>query len=310
MNDIHTIYKKANLLMTNALEKYRKGDMEGGEKDRQLANELFDQAEMIVNGEAYKRTMMYGESRNFGIIYSTFEHNTKSLFESKEKRNCIGKFIKLIKENKLLKKQFEIYNCFRNAEGVVDARDFTNEAISLIPTFSVKEITEANEKLVDFIRENSLDEAFEINDELMSLYESVEYVLLNKKTYNNLNEYIEHEKAIVEYVSKNGSAKSNEKADIDKLFNEHIEKYNSLNDDEVEYMDKLMNDKGEQEKMFNEQKEELLNTIKETFSNVTDENTLRWQNVYENIEERTFNEETCMEDISRFIEIRNEIKSN
>ena len=71
MAEFNDTYRKAGILMQSALKKYEAGDVEGGNRDRQMANEMYDKAENQVDAEV----MLYGESRNFGTIYKVFESN-------------------------------------------------------------------------------------------------------------------------------------------------------------------------------------------------------------------------------------------
>ena len=86
MAEFNDTYRKAGILMTSALKKYGEGDYEGGNRDRQEANRMYDLAEKEVNS-AQETAILYGENRNFGTIYKVFESNTPNLFNSKKENS-------------------------------------------------------------------------------------------------------------------------------------------------------------------------------------------------------------------------------
>ena len=108
MADFNEYSQKGSTLMQQALKKLVDGDIESFEKDRQEANRYFDMFYQSVNSEEGKITQMYGESRNFGVIYNVFEQNIDKLYESKSKKRIIKEMYYLIKNNKILNEQFKI----------------------------------------------------------------------------------------------------------------------------------------------------------------------------------------------------------
>ena len=308
--DNNELYQKAGTLMQRALKKYAEGDNEGGDKDRELANQLYDQAKEEMERVSKNIMGLYGENRNFGIIYKVFEENAKDLIKENKNTKPIGKFIKTIKSNKILSEQFKIYDTLCNNTINIDAEDYINEAISIFPTFNRKEVIENNEKLISIIKENKLDELIDIDDETLSLYESIEYLLLNKKTLSNIEDYKNNKDVIKESLIKrfnsvteenNSITESDYKSDV---FNV-ISKYSKeLNSDELQLMEEICNsDKCE---VFNKYKKETIKYITEQISNSSNvEDKIDWNNLLTKVNLKEFNEKTILEDVFSFIKINN-----
>ena len=124
MADFNVNSEKGSVLMQQALKKYAKGDFEGGDKDRAEANRYYDLASAEINSEEGKITQLYGESRNFGIIYNVFEQNIENLWDTKDGKKIVKECYNLIKSNKVLNEQFKIYDMFEKAQNVDDVKDF------------------------------------------------------------------------------------------------------------------------------------------------------------------------------------------
>ena len=302
MDEIQELYHKGAVLMKSALEKYGKGDFEGGDTDRKEANKYFDSAEQQVNAEEEKRTNLYGESRNFGIIYKVIEENTKGLLENNEKRNAYAMIIKLIRENKTLKKQFSIYEALKNAENVDYPEIFVNDVINAsCDGLTKKNIIESNEKLLQLISESKLDELVDIEDEEMNLYESIEYLITNKPKLSNMAEYSNAKGIVAEYVKrhavKTNDGKELTESDYRKKLKEITEKYsNGITESEMELI-KLVEDTDDKEALFEMKKAEALNCIKESAGD--DEG----DDVIQQLNEKTYNPKTIISDIAEFCEI-------
>ena len=305
MAEFNDTYSKAGILMTSALKKYEQGDIEGGDKDRAMANELYDKAESQVDATA----MLYGENRNFGTIYKIFESNASSLFKNKNKWNVVRKIVKLIKEDKTLNKEFNVYKTLVYAESVKDADKYVNEAVSLIQPMDKKEIIKSNQKLIDLIHEEGINESVNISVEDAKLFGAVEYVLLNKEGLSNINEYIEAKDCIREHIEKNCKYSDLSEKDIDSVYNttinEMADKYDStLNENEkmlVEKLSRLEN----KESYFDMAKLDTIKTLNEQLDECEDENREGLQKIIENITNKEYNETKFIADAAEFREIKN-----
>ena len=143
MEDNKTAYEKGIVLLKSAIKKYEKGDYEHGDKDRELANEFFDKAK---KEDTYNDVALYGEGRNFGIIYNVFVENAKKIISENKNTKAIKEFITTIHKNKVLNEQFKIYDTFCNKVINCDSDTFINEAINILPYYKNKELVENNNK--------------------------------------------------------------------------------------------------------------------------------------------------------------------
>lgn len=307
MSDFKNTYEKAGLLMSSALKKYQKGDIEGGDNDRKEANRLYDMAEREVSS-AHGAAMLYGESTNFGTIYKVFESNTSNLIK-KENAGKLKKILKLIKENKVLKSEFDVYKTLVYPESVNDAEGYVNEALSIIPEFNEKKVRENNQKLINLMNECKLNTHIDINPDESELYEAVEYVMLNKKTLNNINDYVEAKNCITEHVEKNchyGELK--ESTSVDEIFNEGLDKLNenfkvNLNDTEKVLVEKLSKEENK-EAYFESAKLDTIKLLNEQLNECEGEAKEKLSNIIENITKKSYNEDKFLYDAAELREIK------
>ena len=299
MAEFNDYSQKGSVLMQQALKKYAEGDFEGGDKDRAEANRWFDLASKQINSEAGKMSMLYGESRNFGIIYNVFEQNFDKLLETKQGKNIIKEGYNIIKKNKVLNEQFKIYDAFEKTNNVDNVKDFVNEASMLVKNYDRQTIMENNEKLIKFIKEHKLDEYVHISEETENLYEAIEYIILNKKSFDNINNYIKAQKTISEHIEKNAKNKINETTNKE-IFNEFEEKVDkaekkieeNISAEEKKLLENFTNDRIDKKSLFNEYKETTLKKVNEMIHLSEDEeDKAGWEELYEDIKSRTFSED-------------------
>ena len=310
MEDFNEIYKKAGVLMQSALKKYAEGDAEGGDRDRTEANRLYDMAEQDVNRQYDNISQLYGENRNFGVIFKVIEGNTANLCEDKAKRRSFKNIIKLIKEDKNLKSEFEFYDTLTNPRSVVNPELYVNEALKLKPICNKKSVTKSNERLINEIRKGGLFEFIDIDDNTMDLFESIEYMLFNDPKLKNLTDYTNAKSRIVEHVTNKteeleAQQLSEESVNIDNAVNEMVKKYEGiLNNDEKDLI-KTISESNDKEKLFNDVKNDTLKQIDEVLKTLNVEESKQLNEVREDINNKPFVQENVLEDIFEFIEIKN-----
>ena len=296
MADFNVNSEKGSVLMQQALKKYAKGDFEGGDKDRAEANRYYDLASAEINSEAGKITQLYGESRNFGIIYNVFEQNIENLWGTKEGKKIIKECFNLIKSNKVLNEQFKIYDMFEKAQNVDDVKDFVNEASNIVKTFDRKIVMENNEKLIKFIRDKKLDEYVDIPEETENLYEAIEYIVLHKKTYDNVNDFVKAQNVITEHIVKNQKNNIVENKITSAEFEDKIEEIENeinekINQEEKTLLDRFLTTRKQNKKeVFENYKRKTLRKIKEMIENSEDSDKAQWDKIYENVSSKNFSE--------------------
>ena len=296
MADFNVNSEKGSVLMQQALKKYAKGDFEGGDKDRAEANRYYDLASAEINSDAGKMTQLYGESRNFGIIYNVFEQNIENLWNTKAGKKIVKECYNLIKTNKVLNEQFKIYDMFEKAQNVDDVKDFVNEASNIVKTFDKKIVRENNEKLIKFIRDKKLDEYVDIPEETENLYEAIEYIVLNKKTYNNVNDFLKAQNVITQHIIKNqkNNIAENKLTSVefeDKIEEAEKEINENINQEEKTLLDRFLTTKNQNKKeVFENYKRKTLRKIREMIENSEDSDKSQWNKIYENVSSKNFSE--------------------
>ena len=296
MADFNVNSEKGSVLMQQALKKYAKGDFEGGDKDRAEANRYYDLASAEINSEAGKITQLYGESRNFGIIYNVFEQNIENLWDTKEGKKIVKECYNLIKSNKVLNEQFKIYDMFEKAQNVENVKDFVNDASNIIKTFDKKLVMENNEKLIKFIRNKKLDEYVDIPEETENLYEAIEYLVLHKKTYDNVNDFVKAQNVITEHIIKNqkNNIVENKLTSVefeDKIEEAEKEINENINQEEKTLLDRFLTTKNQNKKeVFENYKRKTLRKIKEMIESSEDSDKSQWNKIYENVSSKNFSE--------------------
>ena len=296
---------RGKVLMQQALKHLEDGNMEEFETDRALANKYFDE----MNSEEEEMDMLYTESRNFGIIYQVIESNVKHLLESKEGVNSLRKICKAIKSDKILHEQFKAYNNLQPSHKVNNVAEYINEAIVLTPSFNKEMVKEANERLIKLMKDEKLDEMIDIDESKLDLFESIEYVTMNKKTLSNIDEYVNATNVIKESIEKL-PLKEEKKMTIKEYSNE-VEKISEslgddLNADEIKLIKEISSGNGEN--YFNECKETTLNKLDNMMLNETDmETKSRLSQIFEKINGKSYNKENAIVDISEMLEIQSTI---
>ena len=298
---------KAMKLMAEALKQYEEGKFELAEHSRKTANQMFDEFSNELSTDEGIEKVMYGENRNFGIIYNTIEANTKKLYESKEGKKKIGELLKFIRNNNVLLNEFKIYNAFTKPVNVSDAREYVNESVSVIKRMPKSVIIENNHKLIEKIKELGLNEAVAITDSENELFEAIEYAILNTPSITNVNEYANVKKIITENVELNNEVRP-DAIDLDEMYerkiNEISEKYNSvLNSDEIRLIEEISSSPEKAEKTFNKYKKQTLDSVKKRMDESSGEEKTSWKKVYEAILNKQFDNKKSLSIIADMISL-------
>lgn len=296
---------RGKVLMQRALDQLEQGNIEEFETDRALANEYFDQ----MNAEEEEMDALYNESRNFGIIYNVIEANVPHLLESAEGKKSLRKIVKAIKSDKLLHEQFKAYNNLQPSHKMISIDEYINEAISLSPSFNKKKVKESNEKLIRLMKSAKLNEMVDIDDEKINLYESIEYVTMNKKTLANIDEFTNAKKVIKESIEKlpvtedKGLTIESYAKDVESI-SENMSK--ELNSAEMKLLKEISEGNGEN--YFNECKSKTLFKLNEMMKDEKDIDTKsRLSQIYEKIDKKSYIKENAIVDIAEMLEMQSTI---
>lgn len=306
----------AKKLFNESVESLRKNDIEGF---RDLSKKADRLVKSILEGKLkeLERDEVYGDWMNFGLAHKIFESNVPALFKSKEGKAVIGKYMKMVKSDRLLSEQFKAYRLFEGAEDVSDVEKFISEAISIIPRYSRKELAESVGKVISFIRENKLAESVEIPSGTRKLLEGVEYFLLNGKNCGNLEGYLKEKELLKESLEETvrmNKEKKEKKEEVqatpEDFLTEMERKYKSvLNESDMELVQAIMDAKSghvnEREKAVYEKcKNDVLETIGKLLEESKDEEaTEKLKELKEGVERKMYNEATLVKDIMDLIQL-------
>lgn len=292
--------------MKSALQKIEEGDVEEFLRYKEIADKNF---KMFIDTYPIK-DWLYNESRNFGIIYHVFEANVNNLLKTEEGKNKLRKIAKEIKGNKVLHEQLKLFNNLQPENRVKNSKDYVNECIKLMPRFSKEQIKEVNDKLINLIRSENLNELIEINEDKLSLYNAIEYVTLNEKTLSNLDEFIEATNIIEEAIN-NLPEKDENTYTLNDYENEVkgiIEKYSEvLTDDDIKLLHSLNGENNE--KVFNEVKNNLLSMLDNIIEKETDvENKGRLFKIIENVKNKSYTKDSVVLDTFKLLDMKNTLE--
>lgn len=307
-NEIKRNIEKGIALINESLVHFDNDDIYSAFKAYEEAGKYLKEAKKRSLTNEGKISMVYGGNRNFGMIYKIFESNTRELLKNKNEAKKLNKIINMIKENKVLRNEFSVYNALTNPINVTDSREYVNEVTSLIRHYSPKTIRENNEKLINLFKECNLNENISVNDNEVELYEGIEYMLLNKKNFNNINEYSRIQNRLCEYVEENKTV-LNEKRDIDTIYNEKVNEMvakhdDILTEDEIRLIQDVENP-SKARKMFETYKREAIECLRKEIGNGVDSDS--WKTILEDVEKKEYIKENALSDIAEFIDIKNEL---
>lgn len=308
-NEISKNIDKGIKLLNEALKCYERGEYSSAYEAYKQAGNFLTEANNRANTNEGKISLKYGGNRNFGVIYKIFESNTVNMLRDKSSQKKLKKIMGLIRENKVLNDEFNAYNAFTNPTNVSNAMEYVSEAISLITHYSPKTIRENNEKLINLFKECKLNENISIDDNEIELFESIEYLLLHKKDFKNINKYNEIQNRLCEYVTEN-NVMLTEGVNIDDVYENKINEFvnrheNQLNDDEINLIMEV-NDPVKAKKLFNKYKTDVVSLVNEQINAGKDAES--WNTILEKINSKVYEQKNALTDIAEFIEIKNEIE--
>ena len=300
---------KGIVLMKSAIKKYEEGNFNMADNDRKEANRNFDIAMKEMSTEEGMDDMMYGECRNFGLLYNVLESNTHNLYP--DKADVLQEFVDLIRGNKVLSEEFNAYNAFVSPVNVEDNAKYVNEAIALVPHYSKKVLRENNNKFLKLIRKYNLNENVGVDDDMVSVFESVEYAMLNGKDLSNINEFAKVEKILENCVRENNRIVE-EVSDHEAIYEEKVDelakKYDKImNEDEKSLLKKMSLSEAKKTSLFEETKQLALEALRTEIDKSEDGEKKEWNEIFEQISKTAYNPDTFLVDLSKMIEIKDSL---
>lgn len=312
-------FDKAEELMRKAFNAYAQGNKNEGDMLKEQADNHLNT--YLNENDTQKIDDIYGSNKNFGIIHAIFEHNAPDLYQTKKGRKIIAKYIKTIKEDTCLSKQFSFYNEMMNVNDVIDPMSFVNEAIDIFPKLNKKNIVESNSKLINIIKENGINEDIDIDEHIKNLFESIECVITNKKNIKNLSAIINAKNNISNFISEHvekdkGMIKEDKySGSLDEFASSSLLEFNNkysevLNDDEKVLIKAIMSAKfnGNDNaclKIFESYKTSTLKAITEAINDSDGDIKNKLLSLKEKTLDKTFDIQSVTNDLLEMIDIKN-----
>ena len=206
--------------------------------------------------------------QNFGQINETFKNIlVDSIITKDTKGKKIFKaYVKTLKENKVLKIQYDIYQKLENkinSNNDESSSMFVDECISILQKIGNNKITEINNKLIKFLNKNGYN-VYADDYEFKELHEHINNLAFSERNTKNINSIIES-KLFIKKHSKIYEEKKeikivepySNKILLPLMKNKFNEKYSNLTELEKKVIRLSIN--GNEE----EKKELYTNTVKE-----------------------------------------------
>ena len=263
------------------------------------------------------------DALSFACLNEIFKNTVDKLYETKEGKRLIKKYVKTIKESNDLKKVYSIYNIVNSPNKIDDGTLFIKESMSLIKEIDKKNYNDSLSSISDIVKECVVSTNLDIEtiEKLKSKYygsinESLDYVLFNKMGINNVVEYTNDLSRITNFINENKKHKNDLMVegksiceligDFDKLFTNDIEIWESTAIKDISLAELSGKDKKD---VFEEYKSECLSIIEENLNEKDVENSSRFQGMKEKLMKKEFNSDTIVEDILMLSELKHVLKS-
>ena len=256
--------------------------------------------------------------QNFGRIKNTFNGILAESVVTKQDANkqLFKKYVKAIKESKILTLQFLVYN---NIENKVDtdsnsANFFVNENLKLLEKFKIEDIIKENAKLVSLDKsvEGKLNETYKLSE----LHESLSKLITTKRTANSIDEISKNLVSVVDYIKTNKVKEINEVIDLPTsmissiMVDKYNKKYSTLDESEKLVLKALIESTDEEKKtVYSTMVREcidLINVKLKTSDTIVKDKLLSVKDKLLNDKQEI--DENFNKNISKLVELKNTLK--
>jgi len=253
--------------------------------------------------------------KNFGKIKEVYNNTlTEGIVkENNDGKSLFSSYLKHIKSNEVLKKQFLIYTSIESKiePDRVKAMEFINETLSLISNHSKKEIFEANSKLI-----NNIIFEHDVKYEKSDLHDNISKLIFTEKNFNTIDTIIETKNKIVDYIVNNKPKEINENFGLPNSFitslfvDKFNERYSSLDESEKQVLKTLLESTEEEKKeLHNNLIRECITLIDAKFVDSDIELKDKLLKVKDKLlNEKTITNESYSKEITKLINLRNTLK--
>lgn len=252
---------------------------------------------------------------NFGNINNAFSELLIESYLKKDsnKKTNFNAYLKAIKESPILRTQYSIYRNISEKHETNDIKvtEFIKETISLMDKFKLSDIIKENKKIIDIIGDSS--KLFKRDYTTKKIHEDIDtLIMLSKnKSPKNIEIFVESFNNILEFIKRN-EIKSKEETISESVLDLAIakfnEKYSQTSENEKKIIKSLISsDNKEKEEILVSNIRECIDLIdnKLTESDIEIKDTLL--KVKDKIMRISFNEDSFTSDISKIIELKNDL---
>lgn len=248
---------------------------------------------------------------NFGILNHIFEESLPKLI--KTNKNAVKKVIKLIKEDKTLKEEFNFYNTIRNYNSSIsdtlspsDMMQKLNE--SILSKIDQKKVVESNRRLRDMMKSVNIIPESHVTGEKKALYEYGDVLLKTKPSATNIIKLHENQNGIIEYMDNHKDDKVKDNVTPDVMIEDFENRLkDTLNESEISFVQTITDFRtpiAEQrrEKLFNSLKNECIKMIDEMLKK--DGDNIEIKSLKEQLSSMKYTKEGIVKDVAKLLEIR------
>lgn len=248
-----------------------------------------------------------------GGIKNVFEGISEKLYDTKPGKKLIGQYVRAIRENKSLSDAYSTYEIVYNAPSVTNPQLFLNEAISMANKISKEDYISGKEKIANIVKECvnmvgvTSDYVNECAHKNNDINEAVEYLMLNKKSFSNLPNYVNKFDVVCEAL-KSGMKNIVESVESPKeLVNQLNEEISGLNEWETEAIKEIslsLLSESDLSTVFEKYKTKCLNILDEEMENSNSkEDISHFETMKQQLCEKEYKKESAYEDIFTLAEL-------
>lgn len=255
--------------------------------------------------------------QNFGKIKNAYnEILVESVItKNNEKKDFFKSYIKIIKENDILKNQFLIYNLIENKieKNENKVKTFVDECLNIMSKYNKKDIINANKKLVESIL---FEKDFDYDKK--ELHENISTLIFTSKTPKNIDVIVEAKSYVINYILNNKEKEIAEgyglpNSVVSKIMVEkYNEKYSTLDESEKQILKSLIDsDIDKKKEVYNNTIRECIDLVNEKLKDSDLETKDRLLRVKDKLlnDSKEINED-YVKNISKLVELKNSLKNS
>lgn len=255
--------------------------------------------------------------KNFGELKNRFnEILTESIIKKDESgRKTFGKYIKMLKENEILKTQYHIFDNIENKyfEDKSDAKDYIKENISLLSKYSRRQIVDTNSKLANMISFKGGK-----NYEGKELHENITNLIFSDKKPNTLDSITESINVLRNHMTTQriNESELTEKIDLPPsviskmVVNRFNTKYENISEGEKKILKSIINGSEEDKKnLYTELVRECIDTIDSKLNESDIELKGKLLSAKDKLLRMSYNKETYNTDISKIYNLKQSVET-